>query len=108
MSDLIEAMALAIRTHFATDMAAKTVATAALAALRETHHLVPKDDDTRPFSDSLLPMAMIEAGEAALEKAAVDLANYVPGETIDWDYGMEAVAVYRAMIAAYALEKRHD
>ncbi|MEY9198727.1 hypothetical protein ABIA16_003843 [Sinorhizobium fredii] len=62
--------------------------------------LVPKDDDRREFSDSALPAAMISAGADVLEKASDDLRNYVAGETIDWDYGMEAVAVYRAMLSA--------
>lgn len=62
--------------------------------------LVPSDDDTRSYSDSILPDDMIEAGTLVLEQAAHDLANYVPGETIDWDFGMEAVAVFRAMVLA--------
>lgn len=62
--------------------------------------VVPLDDDARPFADSLLPDKMIEAGEEALDRVQHDLANYVSGETIDWDNGMAAVAVYRAMIAA--------
>lgn len=61
---------------------------------------VPRDDDQRPFSDSLLPEAMIYAGSDALDRAQMDMANYVSGETIDWDQGMIAVAVYRAMLAA--------
>ncbi len=50
--------------------------------------LVPKDDDTREFANSVLPLAMIHAGEDALDRVAEDNRNYV------------AVAVYRAMLAA--------
>lgn len=63
--------------------------------------LLPFDDSKRSFSDSLLPESMIEAGEKALDKADLDLQNYVSGKTIDWDNGMIAVAVYRAMTMAY-------
>lgn len=62
--------------------------------------VLPVDDDTRPFSDSLLPEAMIEAGMAALDRVDEDLGNYVSGKTIDWDNGMAAGAVYRAMTRA--------
>lgn len=44
--------------------------------------------------------AMIEAGEQVLERADEDMHNYVSGITPDWDYGMEASAVYRAMYDA--------
>jgi hypothetical protein len=43
---------------------------------------------------------MIEAGEAQLERCDEDMHNYVSGVTTDWDYGMEAEAVFRAMLAA--------
>lgn len=57
--------------------------------------------DTGPnFSDSTLPIEMIHAGSDAIDRATDDMANYVSGETIDWDSGMMAVAVYRAMLAA--------
>lgn len=62
--------------------------------------MVPRDDSARSYSDSLLPLEMIYAGMAALDQADSEMANYVPGETTDWDQGMMAVAVYRAMIAA--------
>ncbi|USN15232.1 hypothetical protein KIKIMORA_00860 [Brevundimonas phage vB_BpoS-Kikimora] len=58
---------------------------------------LPVDDESRAFSDSLLPQDMIYAGMAALEQADEDNRRYVSGKTIDWDYGMLAVAVYRAM-----------
>lgn len=80
------------------------MARAAIAALSppvpDGWQLVPKDDASRDFADSALPEAMIEAGEEALERAQNDLTNYVSGETADWDTGMIAVAVYRAMLAA--------
>ena len=57
--------------------------------------------DTGPnFSDSTLPLAMIEAGMAVQDQVADDNANYVAGETTDWDQGMVAVAIYRAMLSA--------
>lgn len=61
---------------------------------------VPRDDDSRSFSDSLLPEAMIWAGIEVQEQVDRDNANYVAGETIDWDQGMIAVAIYRAMLAS--------
>lgn len=62
--------------------------------------LLPMDDSSRSVSDSLLPDSVVMAGADALEKADDDLRNYVAGETTDWDYGMQAVAVYRAMTEA--------
>ena len=61
--------------------------------------LVPVDTGPN-FSDSSLPLDMIYAGADAIDRATDDMANYVSGETIDWDSGMMAVAVYRAMLAA--------
>lgn len=61
---------------------------------------MPVDDPSRSFSDSVLPSAMIFAGAEMLKRADDDLRNYKAGETIDWDYGMIAVATYRAMTAA--------
>lgn len=74
-------------------------ATAALAML-------PMDDEDRPFSDSQLPRAMIYAGASVLERAYDDLAGHNGPDYPDWDYGMEAVAVWRAMSAA-ALASQH-
>lgn len=74
-------------------------ATAALAML-------PMDDEDRPFSDSQLPRAMIYAGASVLERADDDLAGHNGPDYPDWDYGMEAVAVWRAMSAA-ALASQH-
>lgn len=65
---------------------------------------LPIDDESRAFSDSLLPEGMIYAGMAALEQARQDGRRYVSGETIDWDDGMLAVAVYRAMVG-YAIHQ---
>ena len=57
--------------------------------------------DTGPnFSDSTLPLAMIEAGMGVQDQIHHDTVNYVAGETTDWDEGMIAVAIYRAMLAA--------
>jgi hypothetical protein len=57
--------------------------------------------DTGPnFSDSTLPLAMIEAGMAVQDQIHADTVNYVAGETTDWDQGMVAVAIYRAMLSA--------
>ncbi len=61
--------------------------------------LVPVDTGPN-FSDSSLPLTMIHAGADAIDRATDDMANYVSGETIDWDSGMMAVAVYRSMLAA--------
>lgn len=58
---------------------------------------LPIYDASRPFSDSVLPLAMIQAGADVLERCDLDLENATGP---DWDYGMEAVAVYRAMCAA--------
>lgn len=64
--------------------------------------------DTGPnFSDSHLPFSMIDAGMTLLETAADDLAGRNGQDVPDWDYGMEAVAVYRSMIdAALASERK--
>jgi hypothetical protein len=61
---------------------------------------VPVDDDSRAFSDPIIPEPMVFAGIYAVERALDDMNNYVSGKTIDWDSGMIAVAVYRAMVAA--------
>jgi hypothetical protein len=63
---------------------------------------VPRDDETREVSDSALPFDMIDAGITVLEGVHADHQNYVAGITPDWDDGMVAVAVYRAMTAAAA------
>jgi len=62
--------------------------------------LVPRDDDKRDMSDSILPAAMIDAGIEVLDKVQIDSLDYQAGTTTDWDDGMIAVAVYRAMLAA--------
>lgn len=69
-------------------------------AVPEGWRLVPTDDADRPFSDPALPDEMLIAGAEAIDRASDDLKAYIPGETIDWDSGMIAVAVYRAMLAA--------
>jgi len=46
-----------------------------------------------------VPEHLIEAGMSVLEQADDDMRNYVAGETTDWDYGMEAAAVFKAMLA---------
>jgi hypothetical protein len=71
----------------------QTVSTIRLAAL-------PIDDDARDHADSALPFEMIAAGADALEACRNDLDNYVAGQTPDWDSGMIAVSIYRAMTAA--------
>jgi hypothetical protein len=58
---------------------------------------LPIDDDRLPLSDGLLDADVVQAGIEQLERVDRDMANYVAGETIDWDHGMTAVAVYRAM-----------
>ncbi len=58
--------------------------------------IVPKDDLNRFVSDSQLPREMIDAGFDVLEQCDEDLMNATGP---DWDYGMEAVAVYRAMLS---------
>ena len=69
-------------------------------AFGATLGVVPLDDETREFADSVLGERMIGAGMAALERVDHDNANYVSGTTIDWDHGMAAVAVFRAMTRA--------
>jgi len=69
------------------------------AVIPDGYVLVPVDTGSS-FVDSTLPPAMIEAGEVALERAQYDLANYIPGKTIDWDSGMMVIAIYCAMLAA--------
>lgn len=59
--------------------------------------IVPLDDETRSVSDTSLVDAMIAAGTEVLDRVDHDNANYVSGVTTDWDQGMVAVAVYRAM-----------
>ncbi|QDH50393.1 hypothetical protein [Caulobacter phage KcrB] len=60
---------------------------------------VPRDDDARSFSDSILPPAMIDAGVEVLDQVHLDLAGHNGKDVPDWDDGMVAVAVYRAMLA---------
>lgn len=62
--------------------------------------VIPVDDPKRDHADSALPEAMIFAGAEALDRCREDLENYVAGETPDWDSGMTAVAVFRAMTSA--------
>ena len=70
-------------------------------ALRQARAAIDAMQDTGPsFSDSGLPFAMIDAGMTLLEKASDDLAGRNGDDVPDWDYGMEAVAVYRVMIDA--------
>lgn len=61
---------------------------------------LPVDDDSREHADSALPFEMISAGADALDACRRDLDNYVAGQTPDWDSGMIAVSVFRAMTAA--------
>jgi len=63
--------------------------------------MVPGDKGPN-FSDSTLPEEMIYAGIAVLDQVEADNADYVAGETTDWDQGMVAVAIYRAMTDAGA------
>ncbi len=69
-------------------------------AQKPSWRLLPVDDAQRQHADSALPFEMIAAGAEALERCRDDLQTYVAGETIDWDDGMIAVAVYRGMVAA--------
>lgn len=61
------------------------------AALRAAPPLPPAREPTE---------AMVEAGENVLFGADEDMRNYVSGVTTDWDYSMEAEAVWRAMYDA--------
>lgn len=61
---------------------------------------LPIDDAAREHADSALPFEMISAGADALDACRTDLDNYVAGQTPDWDSGMIAVSVFRAMTAA--------
>jgi len=61
---------------------------------------VQRDDNARPMSDSLLPHDVIMAGVAVCDQMHEDNANYIAGETTDWDDGMLCVGIYRAMIQA--------
>ncbi len=65
--------------------------------------IVPLDDDERAFSDTSLPDDMVAAGMDVLERVDDDLNEYVSTVTPDWDDGMAAVAVYRAMVRAARL-----
>lgn len=65
--------------------------------------IVPLDDEERGFSDSALPDRVVAAGMNALDRAETDMNEYVSGVTPDWDEGMIAVAVYRAMVRAARL-----
>jgi hypothetical protein len=87
--------------HHVRRMNARIAAQAALSAIEAAGMVcVPKDDETREVSDSALPFGMIDAGITVLEGVHADHQNYVAGITPDWDDGMVAVAVYRAMTAA--------
>lgn len=66
---------------------------------------LPLDDAHLDHRNSVLPEDMIHAGAAAIDKASDDLVNYVSGETVDWDSGMIAVAVWRSMSQAYITRK---
>lgn len=61
--------------------------------------IVPVDDVTRPFCCPVIPEQMVVAGMEQIGRAEDDMRNYVACETIDWDSGMIAVAVYRAMVS---------
>ena len=63
--------------------------------------IVPRDTGPN-FADSTLPLHVIEAGMAVQDQIHDDTVNYVAGETTDWDQGMVAVAIYRAMTEAGA------
>jgi hypothetical protein len=97
----------AAHTALGTAGTAEAVVRAYLAALPpspavvpEGWKLVPVDDETREFANSALPVGMIHAGMDVLEKVNEDNVYYTAGDTIDWDNGMVAVAVYRAMLSA--------
>ena len=63
--------------------------------------IVPLDDETRDFADSMLTDHMIDAGMDSLDQVARDKDDDergLPGERPDWDQGMIAVAAYRAMV----------
>lgn len=45
-----------------------------------------------------VPEAVIEAGIAVQDRANEDHRNYVSGETTDWDEGMLAAAIFKAML----------
>jgi hypothetical protein len=96
MSDLIEAMeaiAEALREEPLNDFsyaARLNVASIALAALRETHHLVPKDQEPVGWLYALIK----------------PLPNHEP-YLIDRRRMSMAPTVFREQ-ALYALEKRHD
>ncbi len=55
--------------------------------------------DTPEYVCAGIPDDVIEAGMAAREQAEHDMANYVSGVTTDWDEGMIAAAMFRAMLA---------
>lgn len=41
---------------------------------------------------------VIQAGVDAWDQANADMENYVSGETTDWDVGMVAAAIFKAML----------
>lgn len=85
-------------TAFAQEVARRYAATLG-AGVPDGWKLVPQDDDAANCADSRIPLDMIEAGHDAYQRVRHDLDNYVAGETPDWDAGMAAVAIYRAMLA---------
>ena len=62
---------------------------------------LPLDDKSKAFCETNISEQALRAGMAVLDQVDRDNANYVAGETIDWDQGMIVVAIYRAICDAY-------
>ena len=89
MSDLIEAMVASADTEWLTQDELRQLMTAALAALRETHHLAPKDQEPVAYAH----YHKVQAPHGELCPTRLAFADKKVGWT---------------ETPLYALEKRHD
>lgn len=109
---LIEAMARALEPFVFNKYDYENAATAALAALRETHHLVPKDQEPDATGRIMLEMAKASDVDAMWEKRwlALRSLNYHNTNFAD-QHGRWTLADfinYAGEVCGYAPEKRHD
>ena len=81
----------------ATAEAAQARATAAEAKVAVLRAMMVDDPEDIAAG---IPWPVIEAGMQAAERCDHDLANYVSGETPDWDQGMICAAIFKAMARA--------
>lgn len=83
------------RHRIATEAAAKAREAALVERFAELEAIAR---DAPEYVCSGIPDSVIEAGVDAWGKAQNDMANYKPGITTDWDEGMIAAAMFRAML----------